>query len=89
MRQTRTTDVGLEGFVDWKGVVDSKPAEEEEMFSIATGFAAWMRKWSATLEGESTSSSGEKRPKRSPSDEGAHMDWAIVSVEYLDIASND
>ena len=58
------------------------------MFSLAAKFAARMRKQSMTLEGEATSSFGEKRTKRSPSDEGAQKDWAIVSVESLDLASN-
>ena len=44
------------------------------MFSLAVEFAARMRKRSATLEGEATSSSGEKRPRRSFSDEGAQKD---------------
>ena len=40
----------LEGFLDWAGVVDSEPAKEEEMFSLATGFSIRMRKEPATLE---------------------------------------
>ena len=48
------------------------------MFSLAAKFSARMRKWSATLEGEATSSFGEKRPRRSPSNEGARKDWVIV-----------
>ena len=75
--------------LDWTGVVDSEPTEEEEMFSLATWFAARMLKWSTTLEGEATSSSREKQPRRSPSDGEAQKDWAIVSVESLDLASND
>ena len=60
MRKRKTTRAGLENFVDWMGVVDNEPVEEEEMFSLAAGFTVWMRKWSATLEGEVTSSFGEK-----------------------------
>ena len=59
------------------------------MFSMAVGFVALMRKRSATLEGEATSSCEEKRPMRSSSNEGAQKDWAIVLVESLDQASND
>ena len=70
-RKTKTTGAGLEGFIDWAGVVNSEPAEEEEMFSLAVGFTTRMRKRPATLEGEATSSSGGKRPRLSPSDEGA------------------
>ena len=60
VRQIKTSDTRLEDFVDWMVVVDGVPAEEEEMFSLATGFAARMLKRSATLEGEATSSSKEK-----------------------------
>ena len=59
------------------------------MFSLATGFAARMRKWLAPLEGEATSSSREKRPRRSPSDYGAQKDWTVVFVESRDQTSND
>ena len=89
MWQSKIANVGLEGFADWTGLVDSESVEEEEMFSLATRFAAWMCKRSTTLEGEAFSSFGEKRPRRSPSDEGAQKDWAIVSVESPDLASND
>ena len=44
------------------------------MFSLAVGFAARMCKQPVTLEGETSSSSGEKRPKQPPSDEGAQKD---------------
>ena len=60
MRQTKTIGAGLEDFIDWMGVVDNELVEEEEMFSLAVGFAARMRKWFATLEGEATSIFGEK-----------------------------
>ena len=70
-------------------MVDSEPSEEDEMFSLAAGFTTRMHKLPATLEDEATSSSGEKRPRRSPSNEGAQKDWAIISVESPDIASND
>ena len=48
---------GLEDFLDWAEVVDDEPSEEEEMFSLAVGFAAQMRKRPTTPEGEVTSSS--------------------------------
>ena len=41
------------------------------LLDISLGFAARMRKRFVTLEGEATSSLEEKRPGRSPSDEGA------------------
>ena len=71
MRQTKVVDAGLEDFLDWTGVADIEPVEEEEMFSLVTEFATRKRKWSVNLEGEDTFSYGEKRPRRSPSDEEA------------------
>ena len=59
------------------------------MFSLTVGFAALRRKRSVTLEGADTSSSGEKRPRRSPSDEEAQQDGAIVLLGSSDMASND
>ena len=41
------------------------------MFSFATRSATRMRKWPVALEGEATSSSRKKRPRRSPLEEGA------------------
>ena len=41
------------------------------MFCLAVRFVVHMRKRFATPEGEATSSSGEKRPRRSSLDEGA------------------
>ena len=55
-------------------MVEGEFAEKEEIFSLAVGFAAWMCKRSTTLEGEATSSSREKRPRRSSSYEGAQKD---------------
>ena len=42
-----------------------------------------------TLEGVATCSSGGKRHRWSPSDDEAQKDWAIVSVESPNLASND
>ena len=66
-RQTKTSDTGLEDFVHWTNVVANEPTEEEEMFSLA----AQMRKRAASSEGETTSISGGKRPRRPSSDEEA------------------
>ena len=41
------------------------------MFSLAVGFSRWWRRWPATLDSVATSSSGEKRPRLSPSYEEA------------------
>ena len=59
------------------------------MFSFPAGFVARKRKRSMTLEGEDTFSSGEKRLRRSPSDEEAQQDGAIVLMGSPDLASND
>ena len=48
-----------------------------------------MRKRLMALEGEATFSFGEKRPRRSPLDEGAQEDCALILVESLDLASHD
>ena len=52
------------------------------MFSLAIGFTVRMRKRSMTLKGEATSGSEEKRPRRSPLDEGTQKDWGVVFVEF-------
>ena len=70
-------------------MVEGELVEEEETNSLAARFSTWVRKWSATLESEATSSSGEKRPRWSPSGEGAQKDWAMVLVEPPDQSSND
>ena len=87
--QTKTTGATLEDFVDWAGVVDSEPAKEEEMFSLAIGFGTQMCKRLVTLEDEAISSFGEKRPGRSPSNDEAQKNWAIVLVESPNLASSD
>ena len=87
--QSKAVSAELEDFLDWMGMIYSEPVEEEEMFSLAAGFSTRRRKQPTTLEGVATSSSGEKRPRRSPLDEEAQKDGAIVLVESLDLASND
>ena len=47
-RHTKLADVGLEDFMDWTGILPSEPTEEEEMSTLAAGFAARMRKWVRT-----------------------------------------
>ena len=80
-QETKVTGARLEGFMDWEGIISSKPAEEEEMFKLAIGFAARMSKRAADSEGESTPITDGKRPKRSSPDEEAQEDWAIILVE--------
>ena len=59
------------------------------MFRPAVGFVAQKCKRYVTLEGADTSSSGEKRPRQSPSYEEAQQDGTIVLVGSSDLASND
>ena len=40
--------------MDWMGIIASELAEKEEMSSLAVGFAVWMHKWAAGLDGETT-----------------------------------
>ena len=89
VRQSKASHSKLEDFLDWTRLVDSDPAEKEEMFSLATRFSTQRRRRPATLEGVATSSFRKKRPRRSPSDEEAQKVWAIVLVESPDLASND
>ena len=60
------------------GLVDIELAREEEMFSLTIEFATWRHRRPATLVGVATSSSREKRPRRSTSDEEARKDGAIA-----------
>ena len=69
--QTKIDGVGLEDFVDWKGIIASNPAEDEEMSRLAAGFTARMHKWAAGSEGETIPLSDGKRPKRFSPDEEA------------------
>ena len=70
-QKKKATDVGLEDFVDWTGVIASEPTEDEEMSSLATGFTAQMRKQAVGSKGETTPRSDRKRSKRSSPDEEA------------------
>ena len=85
----KAAGAGLEDFVDWTGIIASEPTEDKEMSSLAAWFASLMRKWAVGLEGETTPRFDGKRSKRSSPDEEAQKDWAIISVDSLDRASND
>ena len=75
--------------MDWMGVIASEPIEGEEMPSLATRFATLMRKRAAGPKGETTPSFDGKRMKWSSLDEEARKDWAVISVDSPDRASND
>ena len=68
--QVKANDAGLEGFVDWLDPPASDSAEEmeEDMFSLASGFAVRIRKRAASTQGETTPGSevsGRERLRRS------------------------
>ena len=69
------------------------PAEEmeEDMSSLAVGFATRMRKRAASSHGGTTLGfevSSEKRPKRSGLDEKAQKSPAIVTMDSLEQGSD-
>ena len=70
-QQTKVASAGLEGFVDWTGILTSEYTKEEEMFMITNGFATRMRKKVADLEDEYTPISNGKHRRRSSPDEEA------------------
>ena len=88
-RQTKVAGAGLEDFVDWTSIIASEPTEKEEMSMLAVGFAALMRKRATNSDGETTPSFDGKRMKQSSPDEKAQKDWAIISMDSPDRASND
>ena len=88
-RQINVAVAGLEGFMDWAGILANESVEEEEMSMLAIGFAARMQKLDADLEDEPTLIPDRKRPKRSSPDEEVEKDWAIILVDSPDQASND
>ena len=59
------------------------------MSRLTIRFAAWMHKQDVGSEGETTPISDGKRLNLSSLDEEAQMDWAIISVDSPDRASND
>ena len=59
------------------------------MFSLVVGFTTRRLRRPATLEGVPISSSREKRPRLSPSNEEAQKDRVIALVESPNLASND
>ena len=73
-RQTKVASAGLEGFVDWRGILASESTEKEEMSVLASRFASWMRKRVVDSEDESTPISDGKRPRQSLQNEEAQKD---------------
>ena len=70
-RHTKLVDTGLEGFLDWVGIIASESTKDEEMSRLAVGFVARMRKRARGSRGESTPISDRKRKKRSSPGEEA------------------
>ena len=84
--EVKAVDVGLEGFVDWLDPLDSDPTKEreEDMSSLATGFAARMRKQAVSAQREITRDSiiyGERHPKRSGPDEEAQKSPSVIIMD--------
>ena len=75
--------------MEWAGVISSEPIEEEEMTRHVIGFITLMHKQATGSEVESTPISYRKRSKRSSPDKEAQKDWAIILMDYLDLAFND
>ena len=75
--------------MDWTSILASESVEEEEISTLAVGFATWMRKRVADSEDKSTPISNGKRPRRSSLDGEAQKDWATILVDSLDRATND
>ena len=88
-RQTTVANVGLEGFMDWAGVLASESVEEEEMSMLVAGFAARMRNRDADLEDEPTPIPNGMCPKRSSPNVEAEKEWEIILMDSPDQASND
>ena len=53
-RQTKVAGAGLEGFMDWAGVLASESVEEDEMSMLVAEFAALMRKRGSDLKDKPT-----------------------------------
>ena len=68
--------------MDWAGVLDNESVEEDEMFMLAFGFAAQMRKRDADLEDEPTPILNKKLPKQCSLDVEAEKDWAIIPLNF-------
>ena len=75
--------------MDWAGVLAGEFVKEEEMFMLAVGFVARMRKRTMDSEDEPAPIPNGKRPRWSSSDEGVKKDWEIIPVDSLDQATND
>ena len=77
--------------MDWLDPTTRDPTEEreEDMSSLAVGFAAWMGKREASAQGEATLGfkvSGRKRPKQSNPDEKAQKSLVVTTVDSLERA---
>ena len=87
--QTKVVGAGLEDFVEWTSIISNEPTDEEEMSILAAGFAALMRKRATSSDGETTPNFYGKWMKQSSPNEGAQKDWAIISMNSPNRASND
>ena len=79
--------------MDWVDPNASDPAKEREddMSSLAAGFAMQMPKWATSAQGETTPDfevSSGKRPKRSRSDEEAQKSPIVISMDSQERSSD-
>ena len=72
--------------MDWLDPLDGDPAEEreEDMSSLAAGFAARMHKRAVSAQRETTPDSiiyGKKHPKQSSPDEEAQKSLSVIIMD--------
>ena len=66
-RQTKASDEGLEGFLDWLDLGSTEPVKEGKMSNLTAGFAVRMHKQAVSAQGEANPGSealGGKRRKQ-------------------------
>ena len=80
---------GLEDFMDWESIISIEPAKEEEMSRLPARFSSRMCKRDEGSVGESTPIFDRKLLNRSSPDEDTEKDWAIISVDSLNLAFID
>ena len=92
-KQSKATDIGLEGFVDWTNPEVNELTEEEEaeMSYLVSSFAARMCKRVANAQGLTAPGaevSGGKRPKLVGLDEEAQKSLTVIKIDFPDQASD-
>ena len=85
----KAVGAGLEGFVEWVDSIASDPAKEREddMSSLAVGFAAEKCKRAASAQGETIPGSkvyGRKCSRRSGPHEEAQKSSTVINMDSLE-----